>query len=429
MTGHLPRTLARDAPRSAGTRFRLCGWACEVCDGDGTRRLVLRDHTGAVELVGLDDHLAQTLVPASALDVTGALEPGPDGSPRLRVDSVEVAGPAAGALPIGDGAGLDERLDWRFIDLRSPRNRLVLEVQTTAERAMRDLWRAQGFIEIHSPRLRPLPNKSGGELFAVEYFGGRVYLAQSPQWYKQMAMAAGLDRVFDVGPVFRPQREPTSRHATEFTSVDVELSWIDSDDDVMAHAEELLCAAVAAVYEEHGDAVARWFGVELTVPSRPFPRVTFDQAAAIVAAAGSPLADDAEDLDPEGERLLAARVAREAGHDLVFVTDYPEPSRPYYHMRRGETTVATRSFDLLWRGLEIASGAQREHRHDRLVAQARARGVAVDRVRQYLDFFKYGCPPHGGFGLGLTRLLMSMLGIADVREATFLFRGPDRVTP
>ncbi|HVM14411.1 MAG TPA: amino acid--tRNA ligase-related protein, partial [Egibacteraceae bacterium] len=279
------------------------------------------------------------------------------------------------------------------------------------------------------PKLKPIPNKSGDQLFAVSYFDQRAWLAQSPQFYKQMAMAAGFDRVFEIGPVFRAQRDATARHDTEFTSVDIEMAWIDGLEDLLVHEEILLQRVLEAVREEHGAAVARWFGTEVHVPATPFPRMTLDGAKKIVAATGWRVGGPDDDLDPEGERRLAAHVAREHGHEFVFITDYPDLSRPFYHMRCHEGSVATRSFDLLWKGLEITSGAQREHRYDRLVGQARARGVPVEVVRQYLDFFKFGCPPHGGFGLGLTRMLLSMLGLNDVREVTYLFRGPDRLTP
>ena len=165
------------------------------------------------------------------------------------------------------------------------------------------------------------------------------------------------------------------------------------------------------------------------MPSIPFPRMTIDEAKAIVAATGWAAAERDADLDAEGERRLAAHVLREDGHEFVYITDYPELARPFYHMRNAEDSVATRSFDLLWNGLEITRGAQREHRYKPLVAQALGRGLPVEHIRQYLEFFKFGCPPHGGFGLGLTRMLMSMLGVADVREGTYLFRGPDRLSP
>ena len=429
-----PRTLVRDLTACIGSRVLLRGWVQYLRPAEDDLEICLRDHTGLVPLdapagSGPNVPHPDQMMAESAIEAVGIAARTHKGELRIVLERLDIVSHAAAPLPLQPSAQLSERLDWRYLDLRLPRNRLIFEVQTTVERAMRGLWQAQGFLELHSPKLRPLPSKSGGDLFAVDYFGSRVYLAQSPQWYKQMAMAAGFDRVFEIAPVFRPQREPSSRHDTEFTSVDVEMSWIESDDDVIAHAEELLGAVVDAVRTEHGDAVQRCFGVELRALSRPFPRVTFDEATAIVFAAGARVAQDADDLDPAGERVVAAHIARETGSDVVVVTDYPEHARPYYHMLRGDGTVATRSFDILWSGLEIASGAQREHRFDELVAQARARGVPVDRVRQYLEFFKYGCPPHGGFGLGLTRLLVSMLGLGDVREATFLFRGPDRITP
>jgi aspartyl-tRNA synthetase len=423
----LPRTLVADLGARRGQRVRLCGWAHELRPIGGAVSVLVRDHTGVVETV-LDEPVAD-LIRESAIEVVGAVEVATGDDLRVAVERLEVVGPAAAPLPINPFSPREERLDWRYLDLRARPNRLIFEVQTTAERALRAFCDEGGFIELHSPKLRPIPNKSGDQLFAVEYFDRRVYLAQSPQFYKQMAMAAGFDRVLEIGPVFRAQADPTSRHDTEFTSVDVELSWIDSEDELMAFEEEMLRRILTAVHAEHGREVAACFGAELVVPTLPFPRFTLPEAKAIVAASGFPAGPLDEDLDAAGELRLAEHVVREHGHEFVFVTDYPDRSRPFYHMRRETDSVETRSFDLLWKGLEITSGAQREHRHDRLRAQAAARGIPVDVIRPYLDFFKFGCPPHGGFGLGLTRTLMSMLELDDVREVTYLFRGPDRLTP
>jgi aspartyl-tRNA synthetase len=421
------RTLVAELGRHGGSRVRLCGWAHQLRSAAEGPVVVLRDHTGLAELV-LAERVAG-LVKESAIEVLGTVEVAADGGLWVAVERLDVAGPAAEPLPLTESSPREQRLDWRYLDLRTPRNRLIFAVQTAAERALRAFCDEQCFLELHSPKLRPIPNKSGDQLFAVAYFDRRAYLAQSPQFYKQMAMAAGFDRVLEIGPVFRAQPVPSSRHDTEFTSVDVEMSWIDSHEDLMAFEEELLRRVIGAVAAEHGDEVRRRFGAELRVPAAPFPRVTLAQAKEIVAATGWDARPQEEDLDAEGERRLAAHVAAQHGHELVFITDYPARSRPFYHMRCEPDSVATRSFDLLWKGLEITSGAQREHRHDRLAALAAARGLPIDSIRPYLDFFKFGCPPHGGFGLGLTRMLMSMLGIGDVREATYLFRGPDRLTP
>ncbi|MDQ6607607.1 MAG: aspartate--tRNA(Asn) ligase [Actinomycetota bacterium] len=423
-----PRTLVADLGRHRGTRVRLCGWAHELQTVVEGPVVVLRDHTGLAELM-LEDEMAG-LVVESAIQAVGTVEAAPGGGVRVTVERFEVSGAAAEPLPLTDESSREQRLDWRYLDLRSRRNRLIFEVQSTAERALRAFCDEEHFLELHSPKLRPIPNKSGDQLFPVAYFDRRAYLAQSPQFYKQMAMAAGFDRVLEIGPVFRAQPEPTSRHDTEFTSVDVEMSWIDSHEELMAFEEEMLRRVIAAARAQHGAEVRRWFGTELGVPDAPFPRLTLPEAKEIVEASdpnAEPQPED--DLDPQGELRLAEYVAREHGHEFVFITDYADRSRPFYHMRCEDDSVETRSFDLLWRGLEITSGAQREHRHDRLTAQAIARDLPIEDIRPYLDFFKFGCPPHGGFGLGLTRMLMSMLGVVDVREVTYLFRGPDRLTP
>jgi aspartyl-tRNA synthetase len=433
----MERTLVRDLPGRRGRSVRLCGWAgvpdpeAPACPGS----LALHDRTGVALLVAPDGPLRdqlESVLPGSAVEAVGTVVDGPpqrEAAARVALERLAVLGPALGPLPIDDGDPLEARLDWRYVDLRRPRNRLVFEVQTTAERAMRQWWADHEFLELHSPKLRAMPNQSGRELFGVDYFDRPAYLAQSPQFYKQMAMCAGFERVFEVGPVYRANPLLTSRHDTEFTSVDVEVAWIESHEDVMAVEEEWLVSVVAAVAQAHGAEVERLFGTAVEVPDRPFPRVTMAEALEILAARGHRPAVREGDLDAEGERLLGEHVRAERGHPLVFVTEYPEAVRPFYHMRLSEGSRLTRSFDLLWNGLEVTTGAQREHRYDRLVAQAGRNPSRVDVIRPYLDFFRYGCPPHGGFGLGLTRVLMCLLGVADVREVTFLPRDARRLSP
>jgi len=433
------RTLVRDLGSAVGSTVRVCGLLTEIGGDDACREARLRDVTGDLSLVhrpapgiyAVAGTLA-TIGLGSAVEVVGEVVVGTGAGAEVYLDVTELAvvGPAVGQLPIEEASALKDRLDWRFVDLRRRPNRLIFEVQTTAERAMRAYWHEHGFVELHTPKFRPTPNQSGIELFTVGYFDRSAYLAQSPQFSKQMAMAAGFDRVFEVGPAFRAQPDATSRHATEFTSVDVEMSWIESHEEVMAFEEGWLQHVIAAVADAHGDEIKRWFGVDVVVPDVPFPRVTLAEAHEIVAVAGHQVSGRREgDLDPEGERIVAATVAERTGHELVFLTEYPERVRAFYHMRLEHDTSRDKSFDLLWKGLEITTGAQREHRYDRLVAQARVKGISSEIVGYYLDFFKFGCPPHGGFGLGLTRFLMSLLGVDDVREVTFLHRGPDRLQP
>ncbi len=433
----MDRSWVADLAGREGDQVKLCGWVHAVDRSDDGVAATLRDRSGSALLRppsspcrhALGSRLA-SLAPGSAVEALGTVaDAAPGTQPQLVLDELHVLGPAMAEVPLRPGASLEQRLDWRFLDLRSPENQLVFRVQTTLERAMRARWASEGFVEIHSPKLKPTPNQSGSELFSLEYFGGRAYLAQSPQFYKQMAMAAGFERVFEIGPVFRANPLPTPWHDTEFTSVDVELSWIGSHEEVMAWEERWLREVVVEVAEDHGVELRRWFGMEVTVPEVPFPRVDIATARGIVEASGYSLAHCPGDLDREGERRLAAHVAAEHGHDLVFVTGYPEEVRPFYHMRCQPGSVATRSFDLLWKGLEVTTGAQREHRYEVLMDQARARGLSLDPLRYYLDFFRFGCPPHGGFGLGLTRVLMVLLGRSTVRDVTFLPRTAQRLHP
>lgn len=427
----MERSLVADLPVTVGRAVRVCGWLQQPHAGPGSPSLVVRDATGAVPLVWVGDGTAPAASIQSAVEVVGTVRrgPAPVGSYELVVDELRVVGPALAEVPLGPSSSLDDRLDWRFLDLRSPENQLVFRVQTTVERAMRDLWSAQGFVELHSPKFKPTPNRTGAELFTVAYFDRQAYLAQSPQFYKQMAMAAGFERVFEIGPVFRANPVASPWHDTEFTSIDVEMSWIDSHEDLIRWEEAWLRRVVEVVEEEHGPEIRALHGVDVTVPELPFPRLDISDARAVVERSGYSLAHCPGDLDREGERRLSEHVAAEHGHELVFVTGHPAEVRPFYHMRSAEGSTATRSFDLIWSGVEVTTGAQREHRYPVLLCQAQQRQLPLEPVAQYLDFFRFGCPPHGGFGVGLTRVLTRLLGRSDVREVTYLPRGPDRISP
>jgi aspartyl-tRNA synthetase len=433
------RTMIEELPGKVGDSVTVRGWVQTVRDQKRMQFVIVRDESGLVQAVLPKDDPPNVLNEAisalsveSAVTITGAVvadERVKLGGLELKLESLDVDSPAEPEVPIAADSALDKRIDWRFLDLRRPDRRLIFEVQTTAEAAMRDFWRKEGFIEIHTPKLMASASESGAELFKVEYFEGQAYLAQSPQFYKQMAMAAGFGKVFEVGPVFRANPSFTSRHDTEFTSVDVEISWIDSHEDVMAFEERWLAHVLEAVKLQHGEEIHETFGTELIVPSLPFPRVTLEDAKAMLREAGHEAPGVGHDLDPPSERALSALIRERHGHEFAFVTDYPTTVRPFYHMRHTDDPTLTKSFDLLWRGIELTTGAQREHRHEQLMAQAEDKKVDVGPIEYYLDFFRFGAPPHGGFGFGLTRLLMQMLGQENVREVTLLYRGPHRLQP
>jgi len=419
-----------------GETVTIAGWAQALRLQRAMQFIVVRDHTGTVQVTHRRDGGAleaafEGLTTESAIRVTGRVKANPVvslGGLELVPDELVVESLAQAPLPVDSRTGPEGRLDWRFLDVRRrPAARLVFEVQTTAERAMREFASAEGCTEMHTPKLMGTASESGAEVFEVGYFGRTAYLAQSPQFYKQMAIAAGVDRVFEVGPVFRAEPSFTSRHATEFTGVDVELAWIASVEDVMSFEERMLAHVLATVAAAHGAAIEEHFKTEVTVPRVPFPRLTLAEAHAMI---GTRAADSGlDDLDPAGERATSARIMRETGSEFAFVTEYPASVRPFYHLRPAGKPELTASFDLLWKGLEVTTGAQREHRYDVLLAQAAEQGLSPEPMASYLNCFRYGCPPHGGFGLGLGRLLMAMLGLESIRDATFLFRGPNRLTP
>ena len=348
------------------------------------------------------------------------------GGKEMYPDTMKVESYAE-ALPIKDDSDIDVRMDYRWIDLRREKNHLMIALQTTLTAALREFLVEREFVEIHTPKLIAAASESGSDVFEVKYFDGKAYLAQSPQFYKQMAMAAGLERIFETGPVFRAEKSYTNKHATEFTGFDLEFSYINGCEDVMKMEEELLTYALGKVKEAHGDAIKELYGMDLEVPTLPFPRMKLaDVYRELEERYGYTVPAELHgDLTTEAERMTKQLCKDMFNHEFLFITDYDAKERAFYHMR--DEAGVPQGYDLIWRGVEITTGAQREHRYDVLKAQAEEKGLADD-VKFYLDFFKYGCPPHGGFGLGIDRLTMLFLGLS-IKEVQFLFRGPNRLTP
>ena len=326
-----------------------------------------------------------------------------------------------------DGVNIDTRMDYKWLDMRNPKNTLIRLVESCMTEAMREYLYKNKFTEIHSPKLIGTASESGSDVFEVKYFDREAYLAQSPQFYKQMALAGGLDRVFEVGPVFRAENSNTNRHATEFTGFDLEFAYIDSYEDVMSLEEDLLIAALTAVKEKYGDEILENYGKEVIIPTKPFPRMKLNdlyQEFHDLYGFDIPK-EDIGDMNAEAEKLTYRYAQEKFGSEFMFIVDYAATKRPFYHMR--DENGKLQGYDLIWRGTEITSGAQREHRYEELCKNAKEKGLGKD-VEFYLQFFKYGCPPHGGFGIGLDRLVMLLLGLS-IKETQFLFRGPNRLNP
>ena len=337
------------------------------------------------------------------------------------------AEPSPIVAPKGEETNIDLRLDYRWIDLREDKNLLMFKVQTLFVNKCREFLTNQNFIEIHTPKLIGAESESGAGVFKVDYFERNAFLAQSPQFYKQMAMASGFERIFESGPVFRAEKFASRKHSTEFTGFDLEFSYIKSFKDVMKMEEDMLTYALKACHKQYNEEMKRVCGVEIIVPKKPFPVIDLhDLYDELEARYGYKVPESEKgDLTTEGERMCRQFSMEKYGHEFLFVTGYSAENRAFYHMR--DKNGVPCGYDLIWKGCEITTGAQREHRYDILKKQAEEKGLGKD-VEFYLDFFKYGCPPHGGFGIGVDRITMLLFNVG-IKEAEFIFRGPDRLNP
>ena len=429
----------QETKQHIGETVVLSGWVQTIRHHSGIAFIVLRDISGEIQVtVSENEQLLQLLkeLPIeSVVRVKGVVKEQLNIATKIEciAKSIEVLSTAHTPLPIpvvekSGETSQEKRLDWRWIDLRKPKNALIFKVWTTFESAFRGFLIDNGFIEIHSPKFMSTPSESGAELFAVPYFDKTAYLAQSPQFYKQMAMASGLEKVFEVGPIFRANPSFTSRHDTEFTGFDFEFSFIESHHDVMDFEAQLLVSMLSSVKEKYADEIQEHYNVSIVIPTLPFPKITMKEAKMVLANLTIP-SEKEGDLSPEEERALSTYVLEEYGHEFVFVTDYPIDVRPFYHMRHEGDQSLTKSFDLLWKGVEVTTGAQREHRFEVLQRQAKDKGLSNDGIKHYLNFFKYGCPPHGGVGMGPSLMIMKLFEQSNVREVTYLYRGVNRLTP
>ena len=362
------------------------------------------------------------IIQASEYVKLNGMEMYPD---TIKIDSI--AEPSPIVAPKGEETNIDLRLDYRWIDLRTDKNTLMFKTQSLFVNKCREYLVNNKFIEIHSPKLIGAESESGAGVFKVDYFDRNAYLAQSPQFYKQMAMAAGFERIFETGPVFRAEKFASRKHATEFTGLDLEFSYIESYKDVMHLEEEMITYALKAVSETYGEEIKKVFDIDVVVPTLPFPVMDLHDVYDELEKRYGYKVDESEkgDLTTEGERMVAKLSKDMFGHEFMFITGYSKECRAFYHMRDEKGVPC--GYDLIWKGCEITTGAQREHRYDVLLKQCQEKGLEED-VKFYLDFFKYGCPPHGGFGIGVDRITMLIFN-EGIKESMFIFRGPDRLNP
>ena len=414
------------------------GWVQDVRALGGIAFVTLRDRFGTIQITlpkkKIDPALFEELTKLpreSVVAVTGEVKASNQTALGLEIipSAVEVYSKAATPLPLGVvdkvNVEMDTRLNHRFMDLRKPEIRAIFELKAMMVELIEECVRANGFNQVYTPKINAAGAEGGAELFKIQYFDKPAFLAQSPQLYKQILMSTGLDRVFELGPAFRAELSNTNRHVTEFISFDGEMSWIENEEEVMAMIETIIDHVLTGL-KERGKKQLELLGKEIKVPARPYPILTYSECLKIVQDAGLPL-KEGDDLGTEGEKIIGDKMA-EKGVELYFIAEYPEEAKPFYIMEKDGTPYSF-SFDLDYKGQEISSGGQREHRYDRLVARMEKKGLNPADFEFYLEAFRYGMPPHGGWGIGIERLLVKMLDLGNIREAILFPRDPARLTP
>jgi len=430
----MERSLIKNLEKNKLSEIR--GMINKVRDTKYMVFIMIKDRSGFIQ-VSIDKNEQNDLANQASKITTGSIvsfkgvmkysEYVKNGGKEFIPESFEVIS-LADIIPLEENANPDTKLDYRWLDLRTDKNEHLFEIQSAFVKYLREYLYNNDFTEIHTPKLLGAASESGSDVFEVKYFDTKAYLAQSPQFYKQMAIASGIERVFEVAPAFRAENSNTNRHCTEFTSFDVEFAYIDSYKDVMHLEQEMLKYALKNLKHIYGEFIKERYGIEVVAPSGDFPIVDLNELLnELNKRYGYVIPEsDIGDMNAETEKLAYKYAMEEYNSEFIFVTGFNAKKRAFYHMR--DENGIPLGYDLIWRGMEITTGAQREHRFNELQAQAKEKGLGKD-VEFYLQFFKYGCPPHGGFAIGVDRITLLLLGLEHIREAQFLFRGPNRLNP
>jgi nondiscriminating aspartyl-tRNA synthetase len=430
------RVLVGDLKKHTGEDVTAAGWVHALRKQGKVVFIILRDRSGTAQLVTDDNTVREQDVRSeTVISVTGTVteDARAEGGVEIQVAALEVLSRPVKNLPIlvSDKAEyqkleLETVLNNRVLSLRNPRRNVIFKLQAGITDVFRDFFSSHGYTEVHTPKIIATGTEGGTQLFSVDYFDRLAFLAQSPQFYKQMLVASGYERVFEIGPVYRAEIHNTSRHLNEYISLDYEMGFIENEHDVMDMEEAFIKELFARVNERYAH-ILKMYGQELPVPDT-IPRMPVKEACRILDEHfDKPM--KTLDLDPEGEKLLCDWVREKHGTELVFLTEYPRSKRPVYTMPLKSDPELTRSFDLLFRGLEITTGGQRIHSYDMLVEAFTSRGLDFTRFDYYLDTFAYGVPPHGGLAIGLERITQQILGLSNVREAALFPRDRNRIIP
>jgi len=432
----LKRTCYSDKLKE-GEEVVISGWVHERRDLGGIKFILLRDREGIAQITApkkkvseeifkLIDSLGREWI----ISVKGNVKSSPQAPNGLEVipQEIEIISTAEPSLPLDPSekvdADIDTRLDNRFMDIRKPKVTAIFKIRSEILRAAREYLLSQAFVEIQTPKITASGTEGGTELFPISYFEREAFLAQSPQLYKQTMMATGMDRVFEMAHYFRAEESNTRRHLSESDAIDIEMSFIENEEDVIYILENLVSHILNCVNKNKKNELSL-LGIEVNIPSTPFRRVNYDQAITLLQEGGFNVRYG-EDLGTETEKALGNIVKEKYGDDLYFLTKYPLSTKPFYTNFDGEIA---RAFDLDYKGVEISSGGQRIHNVDVLKTRIKEKGLPVTSFEAYLKPFRFGMPPHGGFGLGIDRLLMQMLNLENIREGVLFPHDRRRLEP
>ncbi|MCL7416024.1 MAG: aspartate--tRNA(Asn) ligase [ANME-2 cluster archaeon] len=422
-------------PELDGKTVKLAGWVHEIRDLGGIMFLILRDREGMAQLTlfkkTIDPQVLETaksLSRESVILVEGSvkLEAKAPGGYELVPAKIQLLNPALSPLPMDTtgkvNAELDTRLDNRFMDVRRPRVNAVFQIRHQMLSAVRNFLEQEGFLEINTPKVVATATEGGTALFPITYFDTEAFLNQSPQLFKQIMMSGGLDRVFEIGPIFRAEEHDTTRHLNEATSIDIEASFLDHED-VMQLLENLIVHVYESVAKNCANSL-KTLDKELEIPKVPFKRLTYDEAIAINNEHSKELLEWGDDLSTNAEKVIGKVIG-----EHYFIKDWPTEIKPYYTQPYEDNPELTKAFDMMHPRMELSSGAQRIHDHDLLRQRIQDQGLNPDGFEFYLKAFRYGIPPHSGWGLGAERLLMTMLDVDNIRDVVLFPRDRKRVSP
>lgn len=425
---------------AVGKSVVVSGWVHDIRKLGGINFLLLRDFGGMVQvtatkektdkkILGIYDKLHQEDV----LSIKGKVvenKKAPQGI-EILPEEIEIVSKSEASLPLDPRrvtkANLDTRLDWRSIDLRSPQNLAIFRIQSSVVQGMREYLIGQGFIQTFTPCLLEGISEGGSEVFPVVYFDRQAYLRQDPQLHRELLIAGGFEKIFDVGPSWRAEKSHTIRHMTEHRTIAPEIAFIKDEIDVMRVEEEMIVYALKKTKSECEDELKK-LGKEVIIPKTPFPELRFPKIYEILEGMGKKI-PFGQDYDRESEALLAKYVKEKYKNEFFFVNRFPFAVKPFYVMRVDDEPQWARSVDLMFKGMEMSSGGQREHRYEKIIQQLKEKGMKVEDTKWFTDIFKYGVPPMGGFSIGIERFTQQLLDLENVREATLFPRDPDRLLP